>query len=791
MKQLTDALALQGFECTPVFTGEIQRFNRHGKYLAGWFEGYEVKGPSGPIYKARYGDWATGEKYFWSSDAGTTYSKEDLETLQKELAKVEEARAKKKDREQRAAAVLAQELWDKAGPAKPDHAYLVKKKIGAGGLKQLEHELVIPIVNGDSLVSLQFIDEKGLKRFLAGGRLKGSYHIIPGDTSLPTHIVEGWSTGMSVHLATNAVVVVAMNTAGMVSYAEAQEPGYGVPLVIAADNDSATKRNPGITAANKASKILQSKGYRVIIRSPNFPANSGLTDWNDIHVNYGLNAVTEGILTKGTTSEVAKTNKTGSLKDLYQEKIESLRWPVNAKGQAVPPSQNQVALALAELYEDVLIREVEDVFLWTGDHWEELEQKNFKRFIRDRAQILMSGAASDKDLNAYHNILMDKLPRVPDGMSFYQQLPNLANFLDGTLEITREKRTGKYTMKFREHSRADLLTQVIPFRYQDPRPANPLFERWLKDSFHGDSDAAGKLRALKQIGGASLISLFPRIAFLYGVPGTGKSTFAKLCMRFMGAGNYSSVEPKHQDGFLKETMINKQANIVTDISDAMIDPAQWKRVEDRVPELINRKNKRAILGYLPALHLYCGNTLPKGIDGATSAFDRRITIVAWKNSVVVGDLHTREYEDLILEAGPGAVLQFFLEGLEDLIQCGGIYFNPESGKQRLASWKMQNDMAGQFLEALEHGEIGPVNAPLQLDPKGRITRGVLTDAFKKWLDRPAPTALIHMTLEELDRRGYAVRKSNGVRYVYGISVPGTSDPGAGVADRADEGGSKF
>ncbi len=769
MQELVAALGAQGFECTPVFTGEIIRFNRNGKNLNGWFEGYVVDGPHGPVYKARYGDWATGETHTWSSDQNTVYTKEDLEKLRAAQAKMDEERTKAKLAEQEKAAEKAKEIWAKAALPNKNHAYLLKKKVPPTGLKQINSELVIPIVNNDSLVSLQFIDDKGQKRFLSGGKLKGSYHVIPGEGD-EVYVTEGWATGMSVSQATKGKVVVAFNAHGLISWAEAQGPGT-TKVVICADNDQWTTGNPGVTSAKKAAGILQTKGYSVSVNYPEFDKNGEkLTDWNDYAVKFGLENAREKLSYKEELP-VSGTKKRLTLRDLYHEKLEPLPWrTVNNKPR--PPTQDQVASALADTYRGILIREVEDVFLWTGDHWVELDPKNFKRFIRDRAQVLMGGAAADKDLNAYYNILMDKLPRVPENSSFFQQLPNLCNFQDGTLEILRCKGSGEYKMQFREHRREDLLTWVIPFNYLDPRPANPIFDDWLKRSFEGDYDAAGKIRALKQIGGACLISLFPRIAFLYGVPGTGKSTFAKLCIRFMGKGNYSAVEPKHQDGFMKETMINRQANIVTDISEAYVDPAQWKRVEDRVPELINRKNKRAVLGHLPALHIYCGNQLPKGIDGATSAMDRRVTIVEWLNSVVKDDAHTREYEELIMDAGPGAVLQFFVEGLEDLIAHKGIYFNPESGKRKLQDWKLQNDPVGQFLEAVKYGEIGENNAKLQLKSDAKILRSEVSNAFKKWLECLPQKARVPALFSDLESRGYAVQKSNGVRYIHGFWVEG-------------------
>ncbi len=62
--------------------------------------------------------------------------------------------------------------------ASQDHPYLMKKGIKAHGVLQYKECLVIPIRSGEDLLSLQFIDPDGSKRFLKGGRVSGGYFMI-------------------------------------------------------------------------------------------------------------------------------------------------------------------------------------------------------------------------------------------------------------------------------------------------------------------------------------------------------------------------------------------------------------------------------------------------------------------------------------------------------------------------------------------------------------------------------------------------------------------------------------
>jgi phage/plasmid-associated DNA primase len=413
-------------------------------------------------------------------------------------------------------------------------------------------------------------------------------------------------------------------------------------------------------------------------------------------------------------------------------KIESIKvvppaWGVDEKtGKKIPPKQEEVAEALFSAYKYHLIREVQDVFIYNGKYWEELNPFDFKRAIRKIAQVSVNGFAKDRELDAYYNILIDKLNTVPQFVSMYKQNPTLANFLDGTLEVSSD-----YKISFREHRKDDYLTSCLPYEYKSPREYNQIFRDWLMRAFENDPDANGKVRAIKQIGGACIVSMFPRTVFLFGDAGTGKSTFAKLFATFVGDENMAGVQPSlmQQGSFMMESLINKRVNVITDISEARIDPAIFKQIEDRMPFQVNRKGRKAIMANIPSLHIFCGNVLPRGIDGASDAMDRRVSIIEFNKNVGTDtSSHVRDYERVILNAGSGDVLQFFLEGLEDLCDSGGIYFNPESGKEKLKEWKTDNDALSAFFEAIRDGDV----PRLYLRDGALIRAGDLFTRFQSW-----------------------------------------------------------
>jgi len=442
---------------------------------------------------------------------------------------------------------------------------------------------------------------------------------------------------------------------------------------------------------------------------------------------------------------------------------------LDKKGKPIQPPHQVIADHLVRGLGDNFRRDKGDPFSWHGTHWRARDLINFKYYIQNTAQDLMGATAKQNDLSSVYSLFMNSAPALADNQSFYLQDPFLVNFLDGTLEIRRNA-AGMFCKNFRKHSREDLLTWVLPYEYSAPRPKNNPWQDWLARAFWDDPDCAGKIQAMKQIGGACLVSAFPRLALFVGPGGTGKSTFAKLCMKFIGKDNYSSIPPHLIEGFHMESMINKQANIVTDIGKDRVGEAFLKLVEDNVPTPVNRKGKPIVFARMPAVHIFCANSLPPGIDGDTNAMDRRVTIIEFTHSMLGdgGVSYTRDYEDVLLSAGPGAILDFFEDGLDDLIASGGLYFNPESGVKKLEEWKSSESIITQFIEALVSGEIGPERAPLIIDADSKIIRSTLSRLLSEWAGGMQPSRSVNKMFSELERRGFVQSKIHGRRFVHGI-----------------------
>ncbi len=229
----------------------------------------------------------------------------------KERMATAEARAKqvaKEDAEEHVkAAALAGSLWNDAQPCEK-HPYLDCKSVAAhnlrvGDWKQINPEtgeidviaknaLLIPILDRERKIwGLQAIFAKpiGKKTYLKGCTKQGKFFPIG---QLKQHdgrplfiLAEGYATGASLHAATGHMVLVCFDVGNVMVVAKVlRERQPDAWIVLAADNDTATKGNPGLTNAHKVAKEV---GGLVAVPPPG--------DFNDLQLAEGREAVASRI----------------------------------------------------------------------------------------------------------------------------------------------------------------------------------------------------------------------------------------------------------------------------------------------------------------------------------------------------------------------------------------------------------------------------------------------------------------------------------------------------------------
>jgi len=798
MQELLAHLATKGFDYQHItFGGDYNRTDRAGTNSA-WVVAHEITSPH-YIIVATFGDWATGEKHTYRSDAAHTYTPDQAAAVQAAIAANQEKEKAETEKRREAAKHTARALFSGRGQVPQNHPYLTKKGLlSAEGYFHgtAKGKIIVPIydiTDCGQLSSVQIIRDDGGKEFLEHGKMTGCYSLLPGDDYISSAkaiiLCEGYATAVSLKLAApSASLVVCLNAGNLPKVARNLLDIFPKEcrVLIAADNDHGTEArtgdNPGIRYASEAAKLLDDNGQTVKLI---WPKDIKGTDFNDLHQERGLEAVEHAIstafdsplsadtrapalpapLTGGTSVSPPAYTCPTTLDEIRALRPAALPWPRDPKGKPIPPQQTEVAKALYDLLGANLIREAHDVFQWCGTHWVCLDADELHRTVRVLASRLMGGRAKDWELNAFHNLFLDTLDTLPvfsrpgesAKISFWMQPLHMVAFLDGTLEIHQEKLGAAYAPRFRESRREDYLTGVLPHRYLDPRPINPLFREWLDSAIPTDTtEGWSKRRALAQLGGGAILPRFPRIGFLWGVPGTGKSTFAGLVQAFIGEGLCARVAPEFltQKSFLLSGVLNKRTNILTDINtDAPVDNGLLKLIEDPFAVQVNRKNQEHVFAFLPKVHIFCGQDLPAGLDPNSNAMDRRFSVVEFTHQFTKDGKHTPEYWNVILAAGSGDVLDWFLQGLADLCANGGVYHNPDSGATKMLEARQDSHPVGRFVQDLAEGVY-----PGYSIGEGTVKGGQLFALFKD--ANPRYDHGVRRFYHEMEKRGFALKSDH-------------------------------
>ena len=206
-----------------------------------------------------------------------------MEALRRER---EEEQAQEWERAaKRAATVLNQ--------AEPCHAHPYLERKGVKPCPRLvvdtDGKLLVPVLDPDGKPqSLQTIAPDGEKRFMPCGKMAGGYFPIKGDTTSPLLVCEGLATGLSIHEATSATVLVAFTAGNLEGVAQIARKRYPERVItICGDDDHKTEGNPGLKNATEAARAVRGK-----IAMPRFSNDHGAgSDFNDLHQSEGLDVV--------------------------------------------------------------------------------------------------------------------------------------------------------------------------------------------------------------------------------------------------------------------------------------------------------------------------------------------------------------------------------------------------------------------------------------------------------------------------------------------------------------------
>lgn len=251
-------------------------------------------------------------------------------------AKTEQERQRAEQQRQKAARRAADIMADTGQGESP---YLERKGFGShlsavnrtlireGGENFHAGSLVVALTDeGGALVNVQLIRADGSKRYLAGGQKAGAYHRIEGGALVA--VVEGYATGLSVHLAIGATVYCAMDAGNLHAVAQiARRQHPEARILLCGDNDEGTQGNPGKAKSEQAAAAC---GGMVAL-----PPVAG--DWNDYQQAHGLEETKRTIMQGEITQQDQDAHqREGAPWQAEVVPLHPVRDDETAEGQSLP-----------------------------------------------------------------------------------------------------------------------------------------------------------------------------------------------------------------------------------------------------------------------------------------------------------------------------------------------------------------------------------------------------------------------------------------------------------------------
>ncbi|MGF6857329.1 DUF927 domain-containing protein [Paraburkholderia sp. CI3] len=292
---------------------------------------------------AVFDDWSKGGKSYVESNARSTwnyykpgrgitvgtlfhyakrhgYADDGLRHIP-DRAEVERTKAKRAADNERAeakraseaveAAKRAQAVWKEASPAFNDHPYLQRKGLAAvDTLREIDADalralidyapqssgkplsgriLCVPVKVGSDLSTLEFIDGDGRKTALKGGMKSSGFWSVARipDTTNRILIAEGVATAMSAHACAGYPAVAALSCGNLLKVVQSLRTTHpDAMMIVLGDMGNGEK---------KAREAAQEVGGALAVPDFGPGAGEGLTDFNDLHVLRGADAVRDAI----------------------------------------------------------------------------------------------------------------------------------------------------------------------------------------------------------------------------------------------------------------------------------------------------------------------------------------------------------------------------------------------------------------------------------------------------------------------------------------------------------------
>ena len=403
--------AMRAAGCEPAdpgviaFDGRLHRYDVAGDPRGrknGWFVLFDGPAPAGS-----FGSWKTEVTQTWRATAPDALTSEQRRRERERIEAAQAQRWAEQQRRQARARERAAALWQRARPAvDARHPYLLKKQVPAIGLRQWGDWLVAPVRDGDgALLSLEFLNPEGGKKFLKEGAVEGGHHWLGDPAGARTILVcEGYATGASLRRACGLPVAIAFSGGNLFPVARDLHRRYPeAALVIAGDDDRYTTGNPGRRHAEEAARWVN--GAAILPDFAGLDPSRRPTDFNDVQVLGGLAHLKRQLETRLAAVLPAEAARPVAAMAVLEE----LAAPAAMGAPARRRKPHRGAGGRPNLYQEVTDRIVEMIEAGTAP-W----QRPWDRARHPGAPAFPVNAATGKTYRGVNVLLLGADPRTAD-----------------------------------------------------------------------------------------------------------------------------------------------------------------------------------------------------------------------------------------------------------------------------------------------------------------------------------------------------------------------------------------
>lgn len=599
---IPDALASVGTIETFKADGSVYRFSRHGsRSKSCWYVARLYSGKNGIATFCTHGDWAAGKEFdeqLIETQNGSEFTQSRvIKRIFKENA---DAAIAERQRLQSKASDVSNTLYAKM-EAVTQHPYLDKKHIEGihkGTLRQDGTDLIVPMQDeSGKLWGFQRILASGKKLFQEKQRILGCFYKIHGSLD-KILVAEGFATGASLNIATGCTVYIAFNTANLPHITRIAVTTYPESQIFICGDDDVWKdpnKNPGRSAVQKCLEKhpAATQAFPIFKNLTSQP-----TDWNDLHVNEGLETVTQQM---EAIFEQASNPESGTIYPVRHTQTTE-KDPPFIVANRVLSAHAMVGDIHGNLYE------------YNGKHWSPITETMVKSYAHAMDAIEHSTESRRKEVlkTIQVSLAQKKIP-------WRDLKPSQIPFNNGVYDLS--------TQQITPHKRTHYLETVIPGNF-DLQARCPLWEKCLETWFPDDVD---RLLALQEFMGYILMphARYKKALLCLGPSNTGKSVIAQAIRLMTGVHNTCVIPVEHMDDPRKIAPIKgKMVNLISELSSkSLIADGGFKKLVSTEDSIQIDAKYLQQEEYIPfCKHVIFTNTLPRIDDTSDATYNRLLLI---------------------------------------------------------------------------------------------------------------------------------------------------------------------